>query len=212
MGFNMKKMNIVALFSSALMVAPLTAFAGEGEAGEGDVVVAPQSVVVDGGKVNFTGSVHAAPCVVDTSPEQVNIGLGQITTGQLAGKGSTGAAIPFTIKLVGCNLSPLTSDSAATTNYTKATIKFSGSTIDSTTLALTAAGAGSQTAQNVGIQIAKNNETVHVDGSTSAPSHGLPENDSGVYEIPFTATYVATDTAVVAGSANSSANFSVTYE
>lgn len=197
----MKQANIAALFASVLMVAPFTAFA-----------VAPKSVTVDGGQVNFTGSVHAAPCAIDTSPEQVNISLGQVTTRQLASKGATSTPMNFSIKLVGCDLSPAPSDTTATENYTKATVKFTGSSINNTTLAL-AESVGLHTAKNVGVQISDRlGKAVNVNGEVSAPSHSFDGRDSGVYVIPFTAAYIATADTVVAGSANSTASFSVTYE
>jgi major type 1 subunit fimbrin (pilin) len=171
--------------------------------------VAPQTVTVDGGKINFTGSVVAAPCAVDNSSDGQTVKLGQIATNQLAAKGATGSSVPFTIKLVGCDLSPMAADTNATTNYTKASIKFTGSSIDATTLALSADGAGEQPAQNVGIEIFQANKAVNVDGTGTTTAQDIIAGDN---EIPFTATYVATDAKVIAGSANGSVNFQVTYE
>lgn len=174
-----------------------------------DDPVAPQPVTVDGGKINFTGSVVAAPCAVDNSTDGQSVNLGQIATNQLAAKGATGSAVPFTVKLVGCDLSPTAIDANATTNYTKASIKFTGASIDATTLSLSADGAGQQPAKNVGIQIFQANKAVNVDGTAATESQNIVAGDN---EIPFTATYVATDASVTAGSANGSVNFQVTYE
>jgi len=170
---------------------------------------APDAVSVDGGKINFTGSVVAAPCAVDNSSDGQTVSLGQIATNQLVSKGATGSAVPFTIKLIGCDLSPQAGAVDDTSDYTKASITFSGSTVDATTLQVTANGAGQQPAKNVGIQIMQANKAVNVDGSASTETQNMI---AGVNEIPFTATYVATDASVTAGSANSSVNFKINYE
>ncbi|HCR1911853.1 TPA: fimbrial protein [Enterobacter kobei] len=171
--------------------------------------VDPQAISVDGGKINFTGSVVAAPCAVDNASDGQTVNLGQIATNQLASKGTTGSAVPFSIKLIGCDLSPQASDAEGATNYTKASIKFNGSTVDATTLQITADGAGQQPAKNVGIQIMQANKVLNVDGTTSSATQDIIAGDN---EIPFTATYVATDDSVTAGAANGSVNFMVNYE
>jgi type 1 fimbria pilin len=169
---------------------------------------APSPISVDGGKINFTGSVVAAPCAVDNSSDGQSVTLGQIATNQLASKGATGSAVPFTIKLIGCDLSPQAAEEG-TSNYTKASINFMGSTIDATTLQVTADGAGQEPAKNVGIQIMQANKAVNVDGTQSTATQDLI---AGTNEIPFTATYVATDASVVAGAANGTVSFRVNYE
>lgn len=171
--------------------------------------VAPTPVSVDGGKINFNGSVVAAPCAVDNSSDGQSVTLGQIATNELASKGATGSAVPFSIKLIGCDLSPQASAAEGTTNYTKASITFSGSNLDATTLQVSADGAGQLPAENVGIQIMQANKAVNVDGTKSTITQDLI---AGTNEIPFTATYVATDASVVAGAANASVNFRVNYE
>jgi len=202
----MKKI-ILASLLPVLMAGAFSAYATPGD-GDGEDV-APKPISVDGGKINFTGSVVAAPCAVDNSSDGQSVKLGQIATNQLSKKGATGSAVPFTIKLVGCDLSPQAGDTAATTNYTKASITFSGSTVDATTLQVTADGAGQQPAKNVGIQIMQANKAVNVDGTGSTTAQNII---SGENELPFTATYVATDASVTAGTANSSVNFKVNYE
>lgn len=179
------------------------------QAAEGDPV-ANKPISVDGGKIHFTGSVVAAPCAVDNSSDSQKINLGQITTHQLPELGATGSAVPFTIKLIGCDLTPPKPGSeAGTVNYTKASITFSGPTVNSTTLQVTAEGAGQQPAKNVGIQIMQAKQALTVDGSTSSTMQNIIP---GTNEIPFTATYVATDKTVTAGAANGLVNFKVNYQ
>lgn len=208
----MKKL-ILASLLPVLMAGSISCYA-DGESGGGEeptnpTTVSPTAVSVDGDKINFTGSVVAAPCAVDNSSDGQSITLGQIATNQLATEGATGSAVPFTIKLVGCDLSPQAGAATGTSNYTKASITFNGSTVDSTTLQVTADGAGESPAKNVGIQIMQAGQTVKVDGSNSTTSQSII---AGENEIPFTATYVATGTSVTAGAANASVNFKVNYE
>ncbi|KAB8312457.1 type 1 fimbrial protein [Erwinia endophytica] len=195
----MKKI-ILASLVPVLMASTFSSFAED---------VAPKVVTVNGGKINFTGSVVAAPCAVDTSTDGQNVVLGQVATNQLAAKGKTSTSVPFSIKLVGCDLSPAATDSTATTNYTKADIKFTGSSIDSTTLALSGDGAGEDVAKNVGIEILHANKAVAIDGTADALSQDLI---AGTNDISLSAVYIATADGVTAGAANSSVDFQVTYE
>ncbi|WP_286932917.1 fimbrial protein [Leclercia sp. UBA5958] len=173
-------------------------------------------VSVDGGQVNFVGSIVAAPCAVDTTSDGQTVTLGQVPTNRLSSKGDSSSSVPFSIKLVGCDLGadaiPETPDARAA--YTSASITFIGATAgDSQTLAVKSAatGAGDTTsaAQNVGIQILQNNEPLNVDGSAASESQTII---AGANEIPFSAKYVATADGVVAGSANATVNFRVNYE
>lgn len=172
---------------------------------------APKPVTVDGGKIQFTGSVVSAPCVVDNDTESQMVNLGQIAANSLGKKGSTGSPVGFNIKLTGCDLTPPGANPTETANYTKASIVFNGAPAgdDSTTLSLNANGSGESVAKNVGIQISQNNVPVKINGSTATNSSNL---HVGSNLIPFAATYVATGDAVVAGSANAVVNFSVNYE
>jgi P pilus assembly protein, pilin FimA len=178
-------------------------------------LAAPDKITVDGGKINFEGSVVAAPCAVDNTTDGKNVILGQVPISHLSAKGNTSTSVPFTIKLTGCDLSVVDpADKDKTVSYTSASIIFNGATAgDDSTLAIqpSASGAGdtTSTAQNVGIQIYHNNQLVKVDGSTATPASKIL---TGINEIPFSAAYVATADGVVAGSANSTVNFQVSYE
>ncbi|ENJ4070670.1 fimbrial protein [Enterobacter hormaechei] len=177
-------------------------------------VAAP--VTVDGGQINFVGSIVAAPCALDNASDGQTVQLGQVPNNRLAKKGDSSSAVPFTIKLIGCELNYLdsNSDPAVPASYTSASITFNGATTgDSTTLAISAGNGGAgdttSTAQNVGIQILQNNIPVTVDGSTATASQNIY---AGANEIPFSAAYVATGDNVVAGTANALVNFKINYE
>ncbi|WNN45702.1 fimbrial protein [Winslowiella toletana] len=197
----MKKNIIASLIPAVMMFGTVPAFA--------------DSVTVDGGKINFTGAVIAAPCAVDATSDGQTVVLGQIPANRLSAKGDTSSTVPFTIRLTGCDLTPDNSgDETEAVSYTSASITFNGATAgDSSTLAISSAasGAGDTTsaAKNVGLQILQNNIPVTVDGSAATAAQKIY---AGANEIPFSAAYVATADGVVAGSANSTVNFQVTYE
>lgn len=196
----MKKHTIAVLFSS-LFVTSFFASA------------APTTV--DGGVINFEGAVVAAPCAVDNTTDGQVVRLGQVAINRLSAKGNTSSSVPFKIKLTGCDLSPIDpADPDNPVSYTSASIIFSGTTAgDDSTLEIQPAssGAGDTTtaAQNVGIQIYQNNQVVKVDGSLPTTAQKILKGNN---EIPFSAAYVATADGVVAGSANSTVNFQVSYE
>ncbi|EOI3545503.1 fimbrial protein [Cronobacter dublinensis] len=195
----MKKIVLAALMPSLFMVT----FSGQ---------AAPNKVTVAGGNINFEGAVVAAPCAVDNSSDGQTVRLGQVPTNRLSAKGNTSTAVPFNIKLTGCDLASVDpADKDKTVSYTSASVIFSGATVgDDSTLAVQSGGsAGGASAQNVGIQIFQNNQAVKVDGSTATSAQKLINGNN---EIPFSAAYVATADGVVAGAANSIVNFQVSYE
>jgi type 1 fimbria pilin len=195
------------IYSTALLTVIFSASA----------LAAPENITVDGGKINFTGAVVAAPCAVDNTSDGQTVRLGQVPTNMLATKGARSSVVDFTIKLTGCDLAVTDSaDPDATVNYTSASITFNGTTVgDDSTLAIQsgASGAGDTTsvAQNVGVQIydVADSKAVKLDGSTPTVSQPLKKGNN---EIPFQAGYVATGNGVVAGSANAVVNFRVNYE
>lgn len=203
----MKKI-IMASLMPVLLSAAFTSFAAED-------TTTPNPVTVDGGKINFTGSIKASPCAVDNDTDGLTVRLGQVPTNRLAAKGDTSSAVPFVIKLIGCKLASTDKDDPTkAANYTAASVTFKGTTTgDDSTLALQAApdGAGdtANTARNVGVQILQNGKSLKVDGSTASAAQKITD---GYNEIPFSAEYVATANDVVAGSANSSIEFLMNYQ
>lgn len=196
-------MNKVKTYSLLLLpVLAVSAFSS--------VAAVPETITVDGGNINFTGSVVNAPCAVDVDHSGKSVMLGQVATNKLVSKGDTSSVVPFTIKLTGCDLAAEVAEGEEVVNYTKASITFNGSTIgDDSTLALNTSGSGENLAKNVGIQILQNSKPIKIDGSTATGAASLI---SGNNEIPFGATYVATADGAVAGTANSTVSFRVTYE
>lgn len=205
----MKKV-ILASLMQVLLMGSFSAFADEPDT---PVPVTPV-VTVGGGNINFIGAIVAAPCAVDNTSDGQTVNLGQVPTNRLSARGNSSSAVPFTIKLTGCNLGVNATDPSKPASYTSASITFKGATTgNNTTLAVQSAASGAgdttTTAQNVGIQILQNNTAVSVDGSTATAVQKIV---AGSNAIPFSAAYVATGNSVVAGSANSTVNIQVTYE
>ncbi len=170
------------------------------------------ATTVEGGKINFTGSVVAAPCALDKGSESQTVVLGQVAMNKFKQKNDRSNPQTFTIKLVGCELEdknePL--DPHAFASFSNATITFRGNTSgDDNTLALTGDSSGGNMAQNIGIQILQNDQPVKVNGTGESDSIKLNTGDN---EFLFTAAYVATADKVIAGSANSSVDFLVNYQ
>ena len=156
------------------------------------------TTTVNGGTVHFKG-VNAA-CAVDAGSIDQTVQLGQVRSAKLATAGSTSSAVGFNIQLDDCD----------TSVATKASVAFSGTSVDTTNtsvLALQNSAAGSAT--NVGVQILdKTGTPLALDGASFSAATTL--ND-GTNIIPFQARYYATG-AATAGTANADATFKVQYE
>lgn len=180
----MKKLAIVVL--SALSLTSTAALAA--------------GATVNGGTVHFKGEVVNAACAVDAGSLDQTVTMGQVRTAKLEAAGKTSSAVGFNIQLNDCD----------TTVSTKASVAFTGITIDSanpTVLALQSSAAGSAT--NVGIQILDQTGTpLELNGADF--SSAITLND-GTNVIPFQARYYATD-AAGPGTANADATFKVQYQ
>lgn len=169
------------------------AFAIDGD--DDDVVVTP--VTVAGGAVNFTGSITDAPCAIDNGAAGLAVELGQYRSADFSKSGDVSGAKTFTIGLNNC----------AVDTYSKATVTFSGVTESGKPKVLSLEG-GSGSASGVGIQIMKNNTALAVDGTEASEATSLTEGKSS---LAFQAQYIALADTVTPGSANASANFTITY-
>ena len=154
---------------------------------------------VNGGKVNFTGSLTNAACAVSTDTSNQNVELGEYRTASLSAAGDKATSIPFKIKLVDCDNATLKT----------AAIAFSGTTSTDTLLAVSAAGGNGTAATNVGIEISDSTSKVlNLDGTGFSTAKTLNPGDN---ELTFSARYVATGTATP-GRADAEAAFVIKYE
>jgi len=160
-------------------------------------IISSASAFATGGQVNFQGEIIDTGCdVVNTPSSPLIVNLGSVAKSEFAASGDTSAATGFTLKLTNC---------PATVSTAK--IKFDGTAFngDNSVLKLTQ---DSGVATGVGIQISDVADVLPLfqDSTAYALQSGSVEN-----ELNFTARYISVSDTVTAGPANSSANFSVTY-
>ena len=174
----------------------LTAFAIATVSG----TAAAQSTGQSSGQINFSGNITTAPCSVDGDNVNQTVALGSISTNIFSGVGSQSTAKDFQINLTGCN----------TTTLKTAQITFSGTPDDTdpNLLKLTPGMPGAGAAQNVavGLYDVYNNQAL----ALNAKSGAIPLQ-SGLSVLPFRAYYQQTAANVAAGSANASAQFTISY-
>jgi P pilus assembly protein, pilin FimA len=164
----------------------------------GYLVILPLSPSVSAvdGTINFVGNILDTACTVDTASANQTVTLGNVASSSFTATGSTAAATRFTIVLTNC---PAT--------VTGASVRFDGavSPANNTILALNAG----QTATNVGIALYDQNNTTQIPIGT--PSASVPVSTTAANTLTFFARYYATATPVGAGTANSTATFTITY-
>jgi len=148
------------------------------------------------GTINFTGTITDTACTVDTASANQTVNLGTVARTGFSAVGSTSAATKFTIGL-----------SACPSSITAARVKFDGraNSTNSNLLALNS----DQTATNVAIGIYEQ------DGSTLIPlasqSASKTVSSTASNTLTYVAKYYAVATPVGAGTANSTASFSIVY-
>jgi major type 1 subunit fimbrin (pilin) len=162
------------------------------------------SALAADGTVNFTGSISATACKVDMGGSTtLAVPMGKISTTSFSGAGTTSAASKFSLQLKTCPTA------------TTATVKFDGIAAggDDKILALTG-GAGAAT--GVGIQLSDKSGAI-LPLATNSTSYTLALGDATdttkdvTNNLDFTARYIATAATVGAGTANSTASFTINY-
>ncbi|GKX56833.1 ferrous iron transporter B [Leminorella grimontii] len=148
------------------------------------------------GQVNFKGTILDTACTVDINSKNLDVNLGRVAKTVFTSVGDVSTAMPFSLKLTGC-------PAAVTTDGAK--IRFEGTTVAGKTDVLDLASGS--VATGVGVQIKDNAGQKIVFGSDSS-KYPLSE---GANSLDFTAYYISTNTAIVSGSANAVANFTVVY-
>ncbi len=159
------------------------------------------SQTVQGGTINFTGSVVDAACAVDYNSGTQNINLGQVRLEELDSKGATSAEVPVKIQLDDCD------SSVATT----ASFGFNGQTDenDPTSLNNTSTDAGA--AKGVGVQMKDGaSGVVPFDGSFGDGSKLTLIDGTNVAN--FSAYMIATGDTATAGAVASTVTFNIKYE
>lgn len=157
--------------------------------------LAATTTTVNGGSVNFEGSVVNAACGVDSSSSNQTVRLGQFRVAEFAAKGDETGRIPFSIKLNNCD----------TTVSANAAITFNGtaSSGDANAFALQGAGA----AENIALKITDSTSAIVAPNQASTTQKLI----DGENQLNYNASLISTEDAVKAGSANVTTNFMVTY-
>ncbi|GAA3611763.1 fimbrial protein [Gibbsiella greigii] len=178
------KSAMAAFISSALSLLPTLTYA---------------AVTVDGGTLNFEGSVVTTACALSSSSATQSINMGQVGTPNLATAGTTlSTGKEFTIQLTDCD----------TSVYTNIAITFTGvaDANDPTTLAVGVAG-NSTYAQNLGIRFFNSSGTqVKLNEASTATAL-----TGGSNILTFTAKYHTEKGSVTAGDASAVATYTLTY-
>lgn len=181
------------IFNTSLFV--LLPLAGSAWAAEEPVT----PLVVDGGIVNFNGSIVSASCAVSATSANMNVDMGQIRAASLSeagGEASTAKA--FSIGLEDCDNSI----------YTGVAVTFSGTPDANDTGALAVGfngGAGS--AQNVAIRL-YDEQGKQVKLDTASDVTMLRNGDN---TLNFSAKYVSPLGGATAGNASALATYTLTY-
>lgn len=158
-------------------------------------VVSFASLAADG-TINFTGTITDTACTVDTASANQTVNLGTVARTGFSAVGSTSAATKFTIGLTSCPSS-----------VTAARVKFDG-TANSTNSNLLALNTD-QTATNVGIGIYEQDGSTLIPLASQSASKAL--SSTATNTLTYVAKYYAVATPVGAGTANSTATFSIVY-
>lgn len=158
------------------------------------------------GTIKFTGKILDSACTIDTSTATQTVNLGKVLKSAFTGVGQVAAATRFNIVLNNC---PSTLASA--------TVKFDGTADanDSNILALNS----DQTAQGVGVALYEEDGVTPIPLATQSKSLTLDSSTTGSPAVAansntmtFVAKYKATQQTVVAGTANATSDFTISYQ
>jgi major type 1 subunit fimbrin (pilin) len=153
------------------------------------------SIAADG-TINFTGTITDNACTVDTGSANQTVNLGTVSSTTFTGAGVTAAPTRFNINLTNC-------PAAVTT----ASVRFDGATSAANNQIL--ALSSGQTATNVGVALYEQDSSTLI--PIASKTADRPITATGPNVLTYIAKYYATATPVTAGTANSSATFTIGY-
>ena len=147
------------------------------------------------GSINFTGNITDAACTVTPATASQSVNLGTISSGVFAAAGDVAGATRFSIDLTSCPAS-----------VTSATVIFDGPA-DASNSDLLAVTAGAGAATGVGVGIYEEDASTLIPVASASASKALSTTADTSFS--FIAKYVATGSAVSAGSANAVSDFTI---
>ncbi|WP_320728083.1 fimbrial protein [Enterobacter sp. 118C5] len=150
------------------------------------------------GTIHFTGSISDEACTVDAASQNMTVDLGKISQSTLNGSaGLRAAPTSFVLSLSNC---PAT--------LTAANVKFDG-TSDSTDSSLLALDSDAGVASGVAVELSDASGNP-LDLKTSSMDY--PITTGVTNNLQFTARYISTGSTVVAGTANATTEFTMSYK
>ncbi|EDU8855739.1 fimbrial protein [Salmonella enterica] len=160
------------------------------------------------GKITFTGTVTNSPCDIAPGDDAITVPFGQISYRKLNTADATTESKPFTIHLQNCAFDPddATSNPNKVGKMSKVTVSFSGGA-NVAKKAYTTSGS----AQHVGVQLLKSDNTAIIEPNTQMPEGDAQQLQAGNNELNFYARLIALDNGVTPGDFTASVTYTLKY-
>ncbi|WP_205309138.1 fimbrial protein [Salmonella enterica] len=159
------------------------------------------------GKITFTGTITNSPCDIAPGDDAITVPFGQISYRKLNTADATTDSKPFTIHLQNCAFDPNeTSIAGSAGKMSKVTVSFSG-TADTSGKAYVSTGS----AQHVGVQLLKSDNTSLITPNTPMPDGEAQQLQAGNNELNFFARLIALTNAATPGDVNASVTYTLKY-
>ncbi|EEE1377935.1 fimbrial protein [Salmonella enterica subsp. diarizonae] len=159
------------------------------------------------GKITFTGTITNSPCDIAPGDDAITVPFGQISYRKLNAVDATTDSKPFTIHLQNCAFDPNdTTIAGSAGKMSKVTVSFSG-TADAGNKAYISTGS----AQHVGVQLLKSDNTSLITPNTPMPDGEAQQLQAGNNELNFFARLIALTDAATPGDVNASVTYTLKY-
>ncbi|HCM3592035.1 TPA: fimbrial protein [Salmonella enterica subsp. enterica serovar Stanley] len=161
------------------------------------------------GKITFTGTITNSPCDIAPGDDAITVPFGQISYRKLNAADATTDSKPFTIHLQNCAFDPNgadVTDANSAGKMSKVTVSFSG-TADTSGKAYVSTGS----AQHVGVQLLKSDNTSLITPNTPMPDGEAQQLQAGNNELNFFARLIALTDAATPGDVNASVTYTLKY-
>ncbi|EIF6912259.1 fimbrial protein [Salmonella enterica] len=161
------------------------------------------------GKITFTGTITNSPCDIAPGDDAITVPFGQISYRKLNTSDATTESKPFTIHLQNCAFDPddATSNPNKVGKMSKVTVSFSGGA-NVAKKAYTTSGS----AQHVGVQLLKSDNTAIIEPNTQMPDGDAQQLQAGNNELNFYARLIALDNGVTPGDFTASVTYTLKYQ
>ncbi|EDB4569410.1 fimbrial protein [Salmonella enterica subsp. enterica serovar Panama] len=191
---------IILAMAAASMMCGASAFAAG---------TTPTAGPFGSGKVTFTGTITNSPCDIAPGDDAITVPFGQISYRKLNAADATTASKPFTIHLQNCAFDPNdtgTNPAGSAGKMSRVTVSFSG-TADTSGKAYVSTGS----AQHVGVQLLKNDNSTIIEPNTPMPDADAQQLQAGNNELNFFARLIALGADVTPGDVNASVTYTLKY-